>query len=51
MNNHQDWINKCQHWKNKWPIFNIKDNDDSEGINIYSFIEMKSYGVNPVLLI
>jgi acetolactate synthase-1/2/3 large subunit len=40
MNNHQEWVNKCQHWKNKWPIFNIKDNDDSEGINIYSFIEI-----------
>jgi len=32
---YQDWINKCNHWKNKW-IFELPDYlDDNNGINPY----------------
>lgn len=36
----QEWLDKCQHWKNKWPIFEQSYIDDSDGINLYTFIEI-----------
>lgn len=38
MNNNQ-WITKCQHWKNLWPIFEDKEYQDKTGIDLYYFIE------------
>ena len=34
-----EWIHKCQHWKKTWPIFQESFIDDSNGINLYKFIE------------
>jgi len=39
----QDWLNKCLSWKEKWVASKEqgdKLNDDSNGINIYKFIEI-----------
>ncbi len=36
----QEWLNKCQHWKSKWPIFDQSYIDDTDGINLYTFIEI-----------
>ena len=35
----QNWINKCLHWKNKWPVYLEQFNDDENGINLYYVIE------------
>jgi acetolactate synthase-1/2/3 large subunit len=39
--NHKKWLDKCQHWKQKWPTYDIKQNIDNENekINCYTFIE------------
>jgi acetolactate synthase-1/2/3 large subunit len=35
INNYEEWINKCNHWKNKW-IFEVpNDLNDDNGINPY----------------
>ena len=35
INNYEEWINKCNHWKNKW-IFEVpNDVNDDNGINPY----------------
>lgn len=39
--NKQEWLNKCNHWKNKWPQLGLLEfEDDSRGINLYKFIEV-----------
>ena len=41
-----NWVNKCNHWKNKW-LFEIPDcSDDSNGINPY-FVLRKFFHVAP----
>ncbi len=38
-----DWIKKCQHWKEIWPVFNEqkeKLEDDTAGINLYKFYQV-----------
>jgi acetolactate synthase-1/2/3 large subunit len=41
--NKQPWLSKCLEWKTKWPVpqeQGDKLNDDSNGINLYKFIEV-----------
>ena len=38
--NKEQWIKKTLHWKNKWTQFLPEYDDDSNGINIYKFIEI-----------
>ncbi len=33
------WLTKCQHWKTKYPVFRPEYADDSQGINLYYFID------------
>lgn len=33
-NDNKKWINKCIHWKNKWPVF---DRENMDKLNMYSF--------------
>ena len=41
-NQNCDWVNKCQEWKNKWPVFSEQPNlnNDKSGINLYKFSEV-----------
>jgi acetolactate synthase-1/2/3 large subunit len=39
MSNRNEWIEKCQHWKTKWPVYNQDFKDDTNGINLYEVIE------------
>lgn len=39
MTNKEKWIEKCKYWKNKWPIYEESYKDDTNGINLYTFIE------------
>jgi acetolactate synthase-1/2/3 large subunit len=36
------WIEKCRHWKKKYPIYLPQYADDTEGINLYHFINSLS---------
>jgi acetolactate synthase-1/2/3 large subunit len=38
----QSWVDRCNEWKEKWPVFTNQYTDTSKGINIYYFIEMLS---------
>ena len=38
----QSWVDKCIEWRNKWPVFDKKYTDTTDGINIYYFIEKLS---------
>ncbi|MGL4670406.1 MAG: thiamine pyrophosphate-binding protein [Methanobacteriaceae archaeon] len=40
------WVNTCQEWKEKWSIFLPEYDDDSNGINLYKFIEILSKTLN-----
>jgi len=40
MTNKEIWLNKCRHWKEKWPIYEKSYQDDTGGINLYTFIEI-----------
>lgn len=33
------WIEKCQHWKTIWPVFENREYDDTDGIDLYYFVE------------
>lgn len=35
----QKWVDKCLHWKKKWPVYIEQFNDDTDGINLYYVIE------------
>lgn len=35
----QEWIDKCRHWKRKWPVMQPEYLDDSHGLNIYAVLE------------
>jgi acetolactate synthase-1/2/3 large subunit len=35
----QEWINKCQHWKAKWPVMQPEYLDDTFGLNIYAVLD------------
>jgi acetolactate synthase-1/2/3 large subunit len=34
INTNNEWVNKCIHWKNKWPVF---DRENMDKLNMYSF--------------
>lgn len=38
--NKQNWITKCQEWRNKWSIFLPEYEDDSKGLNLYKFMQV-----------
>jgi acetolactate synthase-1/2/3 large subunit len=43
MSTKKEWLDKCLSWKEKWPVHleqGDKLNDDSNGINLYKFIEV-----------
>ncbi len=35
----QQWIQKCQHWKAKWPVMQPEYLDDTHGLNIYAVLD------------
>lgn len=45
--NKSDWIDKCKGWKKKWPVFQQEYNNDTNGINIYKFIEVLNHNLKP----
>lgn len=39
MHKREEWIAKCNHWKNKWPTYNVVlHSDDSNGLDIYAIL-------------
>jgi acetolactate synthase-1/2/3 large subunit len=34
-----EWVNKCNYWKEKWPLFINDYLNDDDGINLYTIIE------------
>ena len=40
--NIDEWANRCQYWKRKWPVFQPAYKNDKKGINTYFFIETLS---------
>ncbi|MGL6298031.1 MAG: thiamine pyrophosphate-binding protein [Methanobacteriaceae archaeon] len=46
INKRKSWLNKCQEWKKKWSIFLPEYDDDSNGINLYKFVEILSKTLN-----
>lgn len=32
----QEWIDKCNHWKAKWPVMQPEYLEDSKGLNVYA---------------
>ena len=34
----EEWIAKCNHWKQKWPVMQPEYLDDSKGVNIYAVL-------------
>lgn len=39
MTSRTDWIDKCNYWKEKWPLYSESFIDDDGGINLYTIIE------------
>lgn len=37
--NRQKWIDKCNHWKAKWPVMQPEYLDDTYGLNTYAVLE------------
>ena len=35
----QEWIDKCNHWKQKWPVMQPEYLDDTNGLNIYAVLD------------
>lgn len=35
----QEWIDKCNHWKAKWPVMQPEYLDDTNGLNIYAVLD------------
>jgi acetolactate synthase-1/2/3 large subunit len=35
----QEWIDKCNHWKQKWPVMQPEYLDDTHGLNIYAVLD------------
>jgi acetolactate synthase I/II/III large subunit len=38
----QEWIDKCNHWKHKWPVMQPEYLDDANGLNIYAVLDALS---------
>lgn len=42
------WVDKCLHWKNKWPVYDpAVHRDDNNGINLYEIVESINRNMNP----
>jgi acetolactate synthase-1/2/3 large subunit len=41
----QEWINKCNHWKNKWPVMQdeYRANNEKYALNIYAVLDAINY--------
>lgn len=37
--NKQEWLDKCAHWKAKWPVMQPEYRNDSDGLNIYAVFD------------
>lgn len=37
--NRNEWIAKCHHWKQKWPVMQPEYNNDTNGLNIYAVLD------------
>lgn len=37
--NKDKWIQTCNEWKNKWPVYQSEYTDDTGGLNIYEILE------------
>ena len=35
----EKWVEKCLHWKQKWPVYSSEFDDDVDGVNLYYIIE------------
>lgn len=35
----EEWIAKCNHWKQKWPVMQPEYLDDTNGLNIYAVLD------------
>ena len=35
----QEWIDKCNHWKQKWPVMQPEYLDDTNGLNTYAVLD------------
>lgn len=46
MFNRTEWIQICQNWKTKWPVYNQAFEDDTDGINLYEVIEVLNNSMN-----
>jgi acetolactate synthase-1/2/3 large subunit len=44
----ESWINKCSHWKEKWPIYDKKvHRPDTGGLNLYEIVESINRNMRP----
>lgn len=34
-----EWVKKCKHWKDKWPVIQEEYFDDSNGLNLYAILD------------
>ena len=35
----QEWVEKCGHWKAKWPVMQEEYKDDTNGLNLYAVLD------------
>jgi acetolactate synthase-1/2/3 large subunit len=35
----QEWVEKCGHWKSKWPVMQDEYKDDTNGLNLYAVLD------------
>lgn len=46
MMNRSEWIKKCNHWKEIWPVYQEMHSDDTNGIDIYEVLETISVNLS-----
>lgn len=50
--NRKEWIEKCNHWKYKWPVMQPEYLDDSKGLNIYAVLDaISTYSPDDAVII
>lgn len=43
-----EWVQKIDHWKHKWPVYNpAVHRDDTNGVNLYEFVESLNRNMRP----
>jgi acetolactate synthase-1/2/3 large subunit len=45
--NRQEWIQTCQHWKEKWPIIRPEGYSDESGLDIYAVVDALNQNQQP----